>query len=377
MEMNLADMLCYADIHELSRIAHTYECECNGHSKNDLIQSILSTALRREIFERQVQNLSLEDIRFLNSLLFDQRNSFSLEELVARVGQSHFAKQDNQDWNPRETIIKFKQLGWLFNGYSQQTKSLFHVPKDLKKKFHDVLTSRFRTALVETEEPRVYRDEQMLIVDDIHHFLTYLAMQQNVPLAADGTMYKRQLQQILDRLSVQEEMVMKGAWRFGYGRMFKEYPNRFSLIYDYCYYQGLIGEDGQTLYLTDAGNQRLQDGGKENLTAVYRFWLRLYKNPIPNVQSLSQWIERLAGQWVTAASLGEVLCKLIKPFYYDTSESIFEQRILQMMMHLGLLRIGEDEEQGKVVQVTKLGSSLIRGTYVAEEDKVTYMLDPY
>ncbi len=62
--MNLADMLSYADIHDLSRIARNYDCECDGHSKNDLIQSILSTVSRREVFERQVLGLTMEDIRF-------------------------------------------------------------------------------------------------------------------------------------------------------------------------------------------------------------------------------------------------------------------------------------------------------------------------
>ncbi len=143
--MNLADMLSYADIHELGRIAHTYECECNGHSKNELIQSILSTALRREIFEKHIQGLALEDIRFLNSLLFDPRNAFSIEELIARVQQSRFQKEDSEEWNPRDMIIKFKKLGWLFNGYSQQTKFLFHVPQDLKRRFSDVLTESIQT----------------------------------------------------------------------------------------------------------------------------------------------------------------------------------------------------------------------------------------
>ncbi|UUZ79431.1 hypothetical protein LJK88_30305 [Paenibacillus sp. P26] len=73
--MNLADMLSYADIHDLSRIADTYQCECNGHSKNELIQSILSTVGRKEVFQRQVDALSIEDIRFLNSLLFDPRGN--------------------------------------------------------------------------------------------------------------------------------------------------------------------------------------------------------------------------------------------------------------------------------------------------------------
>lgn len=374
--MNLADMLSYADIQELSRIARTYDCECNGHSKNELIQSILSTVGRRDVFEERVGSLSLEDIRFLNSILFDTRSSFSLEELIARVQQTKFVKNEDDGWNPRDMITRFKQLGWLFNGYSQQTKYLFEVPSDLKKRFSDVLAKKFQKSLQTLgDEPGVYRDEQKLIVDDIGHFLHYLKGN-GVALTADNSMYKRTLGQILDRLSVREEPVGKTAFRFGYGRMFKEYPNRFSLIYDYCFFNGLIEETDQMLTLTKAGEERIESGKREDLSAVYRFWLRLYKNPIPNVQSIVQWVERLSRTWVTTASLREVLCPLVRPFYYDSSESIFEQRVLQMMMHLGLLRIGEDERFGQVAQMTKLGSSVVQGTYVEEEDKVQLQMKP-
>jgi hypothetical protein len=375
LEMNLADMLSYSDIKELSRIANTYECECNGHSKNDLIQSILSTLNRREVFERHIQDLQLEDIRFLNSLLSDSRNSFSLEDLTARVKMSKFQKNENEPHNPREVIAKFKQLGWLFNGYSQQTKYLFQVPHDLKRRFRDVLTAKFRQQLVMADDPRVYREEQMLIIEDMFRFLRYIAEQQEVALASDNSMYKRQLQQILELMSIKEDMVVKGSWRFGYGRKFKEYPNRFSFIYDYCYFNHWIVEQNGSLLLTESGTKKLLEGSKDNLVQVYRFWLRLYKGPIPNIQSMVQWIQRLAGTWVTTASLSANLCQLIKPFYYDSSESILEQRILQMMMHLGLLRIGEDQLLRQVVQITKLGSEVIEGTYVMEEDKIDIHAD--
>ncbi|WP_209976670.1 hypothetical protein [Paenibacillus eucommiae] len=373
--MNLADMLSYTDIFELSRIASTYDCQCNGNSKNELIQSILSTLNRREVFEKHIQDLNVEDIRFLNYLLSDPRNSFSLEELTARVKQSRFQASENNLQNPREIIIKFKRLGWLFNGYSQQTKYVFQVPNDLKGRFADVLTAKFRSTLQVTDDPGVYRDEQMLLIEDVEHFLQWLSEQQEVMLTAENSMYKRSLQQILDRMSVKEEMVAKGAWRFGYGRMYKEYPNRFSLIYDYCFFHHLIVEQQAALQLSDTGKTKLLERSKENPIQVYRFWLRLYKGPIPNLQSIVQWINRLAQTWVTAASVGEVLCKLIKPFYYDSSESIFEQRILQMMMHLGLLRIGENDDYGQVIQMTKLGSKVIEGTYVAEDDKIELPAD--
>lgn len=368
--MNLADMLSYADIQDLSRIANTYACECNGHSKNELIQSILTKVGRKDVFEQQVGELSLEDIRFLNSLLFDPRGTFSLEELTARAQQSVFHRDGAEPaLNPRETIVRFKHRGWLFNGHSLQTRYLFAIPADLRRRFIGSLTKQFQRQVQTADEPQVYRDEQRLIVEDIWQFLAFLR-NQDVMLTSENAMYKRSLQQILESLSVREEPVGRTAWRFGYGRMFRDYPNRFSLIYDYCYYNDLITEHHQVLALTELGRDRVDNRQKEDLLEVYRFWLRLYKGPIPNLQSLVQWINLLAKTWVTASSLEEVLCALIKPYYYDSPASIVEQRIFQMMMHLGLLRIGEGDEAGRVVQVSKLGSRIIEGTYVEEDDRI-------
>lgn len=366
--MNLADMLSYADIHDLSRIAGTYDCECNDHSKHELIQSILSRVGRSDVFERYVDELTIEDIRFLNSLLFDQRGSFSLEELLARVQQSKFVKDEaDTDWNPREMITRFKHRGWLFNGHSQQTRYLFQIPADLKRRFITALSKRFEERMLLTDEPSVYRDEQKLILDDIWHFLHYL-QDQEVMLTSELVMYKRNLQQILERLAVREDPVGKTAWRFGYGRMFRDYPNRFSFIYDYCYFSDLITEHHQVLALTERGKAAVIENRKEDPVHVYRFWLRLYKGPIPQLQSIVQWLNRLGGSWVTLSSLKETLGPLIRPFYYDSADAILEQRILQMMMHLGLLRIGEDEHKGTVIQISKLGSRIIEGTYVPDEN---------
>lgn len=367
--MNLADMLVYADIQQLSKIADNYDCQCDGHSKNELIQSILSRIARKEVFEQQVHGLSAEDVRFINSLLFDKRDSFSLEELIARAQQTKFVKNEQEPWNPRDIISRFKQRGWLFNGFSPQTKYLFQVPQDLKRRFIDVLANHFMQQLQRIEEPEIYRDEQKLILDDIYQFLRF-AYHQEVALTADGTMHKRHLQQLLNGLSVPEDASLKEVWRFGYGRRFKEYPNRFSFIYDYCFFHQYIDEQQGRLTISEQGKERVLTGQREDISQVYRFWLKLYKGPIYNLQSIVMWLERLARHWVTVQSLERVLCPLIKPFYYDTSEAIFEQRILQMLMHLGLVRIGEDRERGKVAMISKLGGSVIRGTVVQDEEKI-------
>jgi len=418
--MNLADMLSYADIHQLNRIADHYACDCNTNSKRELIQSILNTVNRKDVFERYVETLSVEDIRFLNSLAFDPRDAFSLEELLARAQISRYeaaktaplggsppdagseilstvtvdlrgraeakpakkeakkreskkskppADAEAPQWSPRQMIVKFAHQGWLFNGYSHHTKYLYQVPADLKRRFGDSLARAFQKQLRVIDEPPAYRDEQRMLVEDIGKFLAFLDRHE-VELNAEGTMYKRSQQMILETLNVKEEPVGKGGWRFGYGRKIKDYPNRFSLVYDYCYYNGLIDEREGLLTLSDKGRSALLEGRPADPGAVYQFWLKLYKNPIHNVQTIVHWIDRLAGRWVTLETLSRVLTPLIKPYYYDTPESILSNRIVMMMMHLGLLRIGEHPDDGTVVEMTKLGSSIVRGVYVPEEEKI-------
>lgn len=371
--MNLADMLSFADIHDLTRIAGTYACECNGHSKNELIQSILSSVGRKDVFQSQVSSLPIEDIRFLNFILFDARGAFSLEELLARSQQSRFDKGE-KNWNPRELITRCKQRGWLFHGHSQQTKYLFHVPDDIRRRLVQALGRELGRGVERSDEPQVYRDEQKLMSEDIYLFLRYLHGQE-LMLTGEQVLYKRNLQQLLDSLNVGEEPVGKTAWRFGYGRMFRDYPNRFSFLYDYCYFSDLISERNQVLALTDKGREHVQAGRREDPLQLYRFWLRLYKGPIPNLPSLMHWTMQLAADWVTADSLKRALEPLIRPFYYDDPESIMEQRMMQMMMHLGLLRIGESEQWGRVVRVTRLGASVIEGTYVSDEERIVIPFD--
>ncbi|PWW05532.1 hypothetical protein DFQ01_10492 [Paenibacillus cellulosilyticus] len=399
--MNLADMLGYADIGQLSRIAVEYQCECNGNSKNELIQTILSAVSRREIFEEQVGRLGLEDLRFLNSLLFDTRTSFSMEDLTARIQQSKFgedltkpasstaegqpteskgtskakssqatkkrSKASNpvKEVTPRDIILKFKHQGWLFNGLAGPNRYMFHVPADLKTRLRDTLERKMSILVEAAEEPNAYRDEQGLLSEDLYHMLQYV-QRYEVPTSTDGSMYKRNLQQLIEHMGVRESLPQKGEWRFGYGRKFHVYPNRLALLYDYATDSKLLVEATERLTLTQAGEDKLSEEQLDETAKLYRYWLRLYKNPIPNLLALVNWIDRLARNWVTAESLQRTLLPYVKPYYYDTSESVFAQRIVAMMLHLGLVRIGEHERYGTVIRMTKLGSAVIGNAFKEE-----------
>ncbi|MFC4777581.1 hypothetical protein ACFO9Q_12360 [Paenibacillus sp. GCM10023252] len=392
--MNLADMLGFADTQQLSRIADVYQCECNRHSKNELIQSILGAVSRREVFDAQISAMPIEDLRFLSSLLFESRSSFSLEELIARVQQSKFPEPPQDDSpsaagkmrrskssktsrkskevkevSPRDVVIRFKHQGWLFNGFSGANRYLFQVPMDLKARLLDTMKRRFQSALTYTDEPHVYRDEQGIMVDDIRQLLHYIHHNE-VQLTAEGSMYKRFIQAILDRLGVKEELPGRGEWRFGYGRHFNMYPNRMSLLYDYCYYAKYIQETESNLTLTPKGEERLLHQSLTEMEQLYRFWLRMYKAPIPSLLSLAHWINSMASEWVTVDSVQAVLSPYIKPFYYDSSEAIFQQRVMGMMLHLGLLRIGEHETYGPVMRMTIAGKAIMAGVSLDEKDPI-------
>ncbi|QJD82439.1 hypothetical protein [Cohnella herbarum] len=395
--MNLADMLVYADISELTTIAETYDCTCSSHSKNELIQSILATVQRRDVMESRVGEMMGNDLRFLNSLIFEDRTAYSLEELKARAlsgdsktieakppedpalaapaSGSRSRKKKNAapkpppgpDETARHSISRFKKFGWLFNGFSQQTRLLYQVPEDVKLRLREVLEKRYRSSLIIVEEPPVYRDERSLFMEDIVHFLRYVR-DNDVPLTSESVMYKRQITQVLENLSVHEEMPTRAGWRFGYGRKFRDYPDRFSLLYDFVYYEGYIVEEPERLTLTESGRNIADGFTHPDPTKLYRFWLRLYKAAVPNLPTLTQWIMRLSAEWVTVESIFEILQPLVRSYYYDTQKDVLERRVLAMLMHLGIVRWGETSEGASVVRITPQGKLLVSGNALAFED---------
>lgn len=355
--MDLADMLTYTDIGQLSRIAKHYQCECSGHSKHELIQSILQTVSRRDFIDHHVSAMSPEDLRFLNTLLFDGRRQFSLEELVACAQAARFSEDAKERESPRDMITRFRQRGWLFNGTTHHTRYLFEVPDDLKRRFREVLERRFVSEMKAAPEPAMYREEPDMLAADLLLLLQYVAGHV-IPLNGEGVMYRRNQSQLMETLHVSESLNGKG-WRFGYGRRFKDYPNRLALLYDYAYHSRWIRENAELLELTDAGQEFLAKQSQEPMMQFVRFWLRIYKGPIPNLLSLMYWILCCSKEWVTLSSLYERVECLIKPFFYDTPASIFEERLIQMMLHLGLVRIGEDQQQERYVQTTPFGQEVI------------------
>ncbi|OKP93660.1 hypothetical protein [Paenibacillus sp. P46E] len=351
--MNLADMLNFADIGQLTAIAGRYQCDCKRNSKHDLIQSILITLGSREFMESHIRECAPEELRFLNSLLFDERSQFSLEDLLAAARQASFDTDSGKNGGYREMVARFKNAGWLFRGASQQSRYLFRVPQDLKMRFRERMGECIKEQISPISEPAIYRSEGEMLPEDLLLFMRYI--RENEPeLNQEGAMHKRYQQGVMNAIQIPEPLLGKGGWKFGYGRACEHYPPRLALMVDYARHRRFTSEEGFRLRLTLAGETLLEQQKSEKLMQIYSFWLKLYKCAIPNLPSLIYWISVSAGKWVTVDSLVEGLGWLVKPFYYDNAASILEQRILRMLLHLGMIRLGETP-QGPAVMMTPWG----------------------
>jgi len=353
--MKVADLLCYTDIQQLTRMAERLECQCNTRSKNELIQTILLQMKRRGIFGTELHELADEELTFLMLLVFDRRDWFSLEELTAKASLAvrHFRSPRPV----RNLIAEAVASGWLFRGVDRRTRDLYCIPRDLTEEVMAKLRTFFsRTLQTLPNSPAVWRDEGDCLLSDIRTFLTYVH-QQDVSLTAEKVMYKRHLQQILTRLAVQETLPEPG-WRFGYGYHFRHYPDRFSLIYDVCLVLGFVREEENCLSITDRGIRVLRQPAALDLHTAYRTWIRLYKYPIPLLPVLTHLIALLCEQWVLLPSLFSVVRPWLNEFYYDSPEQVFEQRIVKMMMHLGLLQMTVSPE-GTAIRLSPGGRRLL------------------
>lgn len=356
--MRLAEMLSYADIDQLHQLASTYSCDCNINSKNELIQSLLTSIKREANIMEQLETLRKEEFQFLMYIVFDSRTSFSLEDLRAKAKYSYMEDLDRDTY--RKLVSVALKKGWIFRGISRNAVSSFQVPEDMRQSWAKAILMLECGERPFLADPSFYRDEGNAIIQDLSHFLEYVQRHQP-QLTSEGVIYKRNQQQLMELMAVQEELIERGGWRFGYGRHFRDYPDRFSLIYDYCFYRGYIREEpGSALWLTPEAEEAYQLPPEYLALEMYKFWLRLYKRPIKGLPMFARLIGKAAERWIREEELVQILSSRIRPYYYDNEESIAKNRILKMMVHLGLLRKGlVDEDGGWAFQTTALGKHLL------------------
>lgn len=346
--MNLTDLLSYTDIDALRDLATQCKCKLSGstYSKHELIRSLLSTMQRPSWWERKIQQLTVEERRFWQLLCFDSRETYNMEELIGKGRQAYA----DDEGNPRTLVARAIKSGLIFSD-----RSLFRIPKDVRKQVIRAFLSDASQKVELEPSPDVYREEENCLVSDLYAFLVFVG-ERDVRLTVDHAIYRRDLQTLLAQMAVREEPVVKGRWRFGFGRRYHQYPDRFSLLYDYAYYAGYIAEMGQKLRLcVDLLEQNI--GCEEEGEQLYRFWLRLYRRSIPALPIIVSWVYLLSQEkWVSKKDLKQYLSPWLHPFYYMTREQLFEL-VLKMLLHLGVIRVGQS-----AIQMTEKGEIWVRRT---------------
>jgi hypothetical protein len=102
---------------------------------------------------------------------------------------------------------------------------------------------------------------------------------------------------------------------------------------------------------------------------MVRFWIRLYRKPIPHLPIITRWIATLGHpQWVRAEAAYQAVEPWLSPYFYETKESLF-QKVIQMLVHLGVLALGM-EDGHKYITLTESGIKWLHGIVAFREQAI-------
>ncbi len=355
--LKLLECVGSADINILQKIARNYEFSCSLYSKNALLQEILFAFRTPSFLNNQIEKWHNRWPTIYTRLCLSNRFEFSTEEIHAM-----FNVKGPKDPELQNALTQ----GWLFLTTSEYGRSRYVIPTELLEAMRDSLIRGLKKKVkISADGPLTYKDEEYAMSRDIDVFLEYV-IHHDVQLTTDGAMYKRHLQQILKLIEI-EEVPLQNGWRFGYGRRIHDYPDRFALLYDYAYHEGLLNEtDAGMLEITHVLEKWNLMSIEKKQQKLIQFYISVYRRPIPRLHEIIRVILHLAMEWIESESALSVIRELVNKFYYDEVEDVWKKRIVKMMMHLGLLKIGSDKSENTWFQITKLGQQLLTNEIISK-----------
>lgn len=358
--MRMADWLTYTDIEQLRQLNRYYGCECDHHSKKDLICSLLRHVSKKSHLQKMTEELTPAGYRFLQLIMLDPSLSYTMEELLAK-GR---AALQGESGEPRTFVVDFLKRGWLFPGYSHRTQYLYHIPSDTREQMVELLAAPYKQGGL-TQSPSFYRDEDGQLVSDLYHFLDFLR-REIVFITGDGAIHRNQQKQLFKTFYINEEPLTGKEPRFGFGRRYHLYPDRFSLLYDYAFYKEYLVEGDGVISLSESLSGKITHNDGQEGREMYRFWLRLYRKPIPHLPLIIRWIGLLLhSNCLRLEQVYQVVEPWLAPFYYETKTSLF-QRVIQMLVHVGILRMGIEAGE-TYLSLTQSGVKWLHGISAFQE----------
>lgn len=359
--MRLSECLNQSDISRLRQIAVRQAIACSLYSKNELLQAILSSYAEPEHLPTRLQSVSGEAFLAIQEIALDGRLSYAQEELDAlfhRVSKTQ-GNSRAQENSPSPLLSEILEEGILFE-LGSPSRRTYVCPADVWKRVSAITANSLRDTVQRyAQEPAVYRFDGTAMARDAVTCLLYFA-RQDVKLTQDGVIFKRQQSQLLQLLEIAEEpLPPQPGWRFGFGRRFHDYPDRFALIYDHLWKEGCIVEEpqGQLRVVRDAGAAYMAQTEDERARALLRFYIHTYRSAIRTLARVVSRIGQLtARDWVYSDSVLTALGNLIADYYYEPGASVYELRVIQMLVCLGVLMKGQGENGASVYKLSTPGS---------------------
>ncbi|UCZ54791.1 hypothetical protein LGQ02_08615 [Bacillus shivajii] len=320
--MNLTQILLSQPHNELIERKKSLSISCNVHSKQQLTEEIVQKLLCPDYISKSWNERLDRERNLLTYMAFRPALSYQIEELF-----SFYQKEE------RKCLIddlgNLKRTGWLF-----EDKYGWMLPQELENWIkHHYKNELQKTSLFIPSDD----DHDISFIDDLFTFMDFVS-DRNVRLTKKKTIYKRELMLLLSELT-QNEQLPDEKWRFGYGRHFDTYPDKLSLLYDFCFEQGWITE-GTTLSVTKAWEKGQSYSVNEMLERLNRCYINIYKRAIPNIKDLLNMLifalePKIA---VEEETIKSVLLPLVRKYYFDSREDIITKRILKMLVYQQFLK---------------------------------------
>lgn len=320
------DVLLFQDRNELVKLLRGTEKGYNEHSKREMIERLYPLLTNEEELKTKFESLSQHAKRVALLLCYDKNVLLSKEELhgfAPKVTQVNF----------KELLNELLQCGILFSYVDQN----FLVPNQIKQQIIQLYKNKLaeHSLFISSES----EDYSISIVKDLFSFIEALE-EKSLPITKNGVFYKKDFQSIMS-LFTYKEALPNEKWRFGYGRRFSFYPDRFSLIYDYCFYNNWINENDGYIAVSEQVDTFYDAKFKDHIVGIVNYWMKAYSRPIPSIRLLYDLLINTIqeGESLEEDVIVSVLTPIVEPYYFDSQQSIIKKRVLQMLVKLDVLQV--------------------------------------
>ncbi|RXJ03961.1 hypothetical protein DS745_00800 [Anaerobacillus alkaliphilus] len=323
--MNLMDVLLFQDRSELRKLLKESDRSLNINSKRELVEVLYPRLANFDDLKERYQQLSNDAKKVILHLCYDKKMFISKEELNGFV-----PKRKGNEFH--ELINELATNGLLFV-FKQGN---YVVPIQVKNEL-------IRCIQIEIKDnsfilPSSTSDQkEITIVTDIFAFVDFI-MDKPLTLTKSGAMYKKDFQALMNVFSYKESLP-NDQWRFGYGRRFSLYPDRFSLIYDFCFSNGWLKETADTLTIHTSVEELFEMRINELMQSIVTYWHKLYRRPFPSVRLLYLLLfnSLVEGEAVEEDYLLSAFAPFVNEYYFDTKEDVITKRFLQMLVYLDVV----------------------------------------